>query len=336
MVFDPETPLVSAADIQAAARAFQGSRALLTAVELELFRHVGAAPRSAAEIARRAGCDQRAVDRLLRVLTVMGLAHVEADGFTAAEPARRFLDPRSPEYLGGLEHLAQIWPNWSRLTDAVRTGRTEATPLEEMDEDHFRPFIQAMHHRALNQAMDVARLLDLKPVTRLLDVGGGSGVFSMAMVEDNPLMEAVVMDLPAVTPITEEYVAQAGLSDRIATRPGDFRTEELGEGFDMILLSAIAHMNDPEGNRELLAKCFRALNPGGEVVVKDFIMDENRLEPAFGATFALNMLVNTEAGDAYTESEIRGWMEAEGFLDPRRMDLPGPASLMAARKPDEE
>jgi cyclopropane fatty-acyl-phospholipid synthase-like methyltransferase len=154
-----------------------------------------------------------------------------------------------------------------------------------------------------------------------LDVGGGSGAYAIAFAQAQPGLEVVVFDLPNVVPLTQGYVAAAGLSDRITTQSGDYNVNELGAGFDLAFLSAIIHANSPEQNRALLVRCARALNPGGQVVIQDFIMDEDRTTPAFGALFALNMLVGTSGGDTYTEAEVNGWLEACGFTDFRRMEV---------------
>jgi predicted O-methyltransferase YrrM len=305
-------------------------------VELGLFSVLGEHPRPAADVAKDLGADARAVDRLLASLTVLGLARVENNGFCATQIARRFLDSASPEFLGGLGHLAQLWTNWSGLTAAVRTGRPAGEALEKKDSRHFEAFIRAMHYRAKGPAAALAEALDLRGARNMLDVGGGSGAFSIALVEKNPNLRAVVLDLPQVAPLAASYVRQAGLSERVSTRAGDFRKGALGEGFDLILLSAIAHMSSSAQNRELLARCRMALNPGGMVAIKDFIMDEDRLSPAFGAFFALNMLVNTQSGDTYTEAEITGWLIKEGFREPRRIELPGPASAIVAMRPHEQ
>ncbi len=104
------------------------------------------------------------------------------------------------------------------------------------------------------------------------------------------------------------------LSERIDYVAGDYTRDPLPSGYDLVFLSAIIHSNPPDENRKLIRKCAGALNPGGAVVVQDFIMDESRTEPPGGAFFALNMLVNTAAGDTYTESEVREWMKDAGLV----------------------
>jgi len=214
----------------------------------------------------------------------------------------------------------------------VRAGRSVA-PREagEAGERWREAFIAAMHWRGAQQAPVEVALLDLGRVTRMLDVGGGSGVYAMACVRARPGLEAVVFDLPAILPLTRRYVDEAGLADRVRLVGGDLTADDLGRDFDLVLISSIVHSFPPEENRRLIAKAARALRSGGQVVVRDFLMDEGRTGPLSSALFALNMLVGTEAGDTYTESEIRGWMEEEGLSALTRLDGPFGASFVTGR-----
>ena len=170
-------------------------------------------------------------------------------------------------------------------------------------------------------------------VRRALDVGGGSGAYAMAFCAADPEMRATVFDLPNITPLTREYIAAEGMEGRVDTEDGNFLTDDLGAGYDLVFVSAIVHMLSPEKNTALIGKCAAAANAGGRVVVQDFIMDEERLSPAGGAIFALNMLVGTECGDTYTENEVRGWMESAGLEGVTRTDTGAGTSLIVGRKP---
>jgi precorrin-6B methylase 2 len=170
--------------------------------------------------------------------------------------------------------------------------------------------------------------LHLEKVSRVLDVGGGSGAFAMAFAKAKPGINATVFDLPNVVPLTRRYIEAEGLSARVNTAVGDYNMDPLGKGYDLVFLSAIVHSNSPAQNLQLIEKCVEALNPGGQVVVLDFIMEENRTAPAHGAVFALNMLVGTEAGDTYTESEVREWMTKTGLSGINRVDTPFGTSML--------
>jgi len=131
-------------------------------------------------------------------------------------------------------------------------------------------------------------------------------------------------------------VKQAGLQGRLTLVAGDYDKNELGRGFDLIFLSAIIHSNSPQGNRDLIRKGAAALNPSGQLVVQDFIVGEERTGPPFGVLFALNMLVGTEAGDTYTESEVRGWMAEAGLARVAKRDTPFGTSVIVGRRTDDQ
>lgn len=315
------------------ARGFFPSRIFLTAVELKLFGAVGEGDSTSAEVAERLGADPRATDRLMNALVALEVLAKKDGRFSNSADAREFLVSGKPGYVGdALMHAANLWDSWSMLTEAVKAGTSVVKREGKARAGWVKPFISAMHANASMQAPRIAPLVDLKDVKRLLDVGGGSGAYSIEFCRRKPDLNAVVFDLPDVLPLTGEYVAEAGLSDRISTVGGDFSVDELGADFDLAFVSAIIHMNSPEENLDLYRKCWRALRPGGRIVVQDFIVNEDRTTPPQAAIFALNMLVGTRAGDTYTEGEVREALEQAGFGDVKRKDTPGGTTLISAGK----
>ena len=331
---DKSPAALSPRNIMEMASAFQRSRVLLTAYELDIFSALGENRKSAADVAGRIDTDERATDRLMNALCAIGLLEKQDGKFSNTPLSSRFLVPDSPEYLSGLMHTAHLWPTWSTLTQAVRQGRSVDTQqINERGDAWLEAFIAAMHARAQAHAPAIADMLDLSGVSRVLDVGGGSGVYAMAFVRAGTGATATVFDLPNVIPLTARYIAEAGLSDRMDTVTGDYTADDLGTGFDLVFLSAIVHINSYDQNQALIRKCANALNPRGQVVVQDFIMDDGRTSPAFGAFFALNMLTGTDAGDTYTESEVRAWMETAGLSDVARKPTGFGADLVIGKKP---
>ena len=314
--------------------AFMKSRILLTAYELGLFTAVGDGRRASADVARALHTDGRATDRLMNALCAIGLLEKKGGLFANIPLGSRFLVEGRPDFLAGLMHSVHLWDTWSSLTEAVRRGGcVAARPVQECEADWLRAFIAAMHWRARQHAPGVAAVLDLSGVSRVLDVGGGSGAYAMAFVRAREGISAVVLDLPTVIPLTREYLQREGLSERVETVVGDYEKDALGAGFDLVFLSAIIHSNSPALNRELFRKGVEALNPSGQLVVQDFIVDEDRTGPPFGALFALNMLVGTASGDTYTESEVREWMEGVGLRQLVRKETAFGTTLIIGRRP---
>jgi SAM-dependent methyltransferase len=309
--------------------AFQRSRVLLTAYELELFTALGNESKTSAEAAAALGTEKRATDRLMNALCALELLEKKENKFSNTLLARKFLVKHSPDFMGNLYHSVNLWDTWSTLTRAVYKGTTVMEKkIDDRGEKWLTAFIAAMHDRAKKHASKVMDKLDISKVSRVLDVGGGSGAYAMAFVKARPTIDAAVFDLPNVIPITRRYIEQEGFGGKIKTIVGDYTVDPLGNGYDLIFLSAIIHSNSNDVNMKLLKKCSEALNPGGQVVIQDFIMDEDRTTPPSGALFALNMLVSTEAGDTYTGSEVREWMTAAGLAGIKRIDTPFGTSLI--------
>lgn len=329
----PAKDAISPDSIMGMVFAFQRSRVLLTAYELDLFTVLGEENKSSIEVAEALGTGGRATDRLMNALCAIGLLKKKEGRFSNTPLASRFLVNGKPDFMGGLMHSVHLWDTWSTLTQAVRQGKSVvARHVNERGDEWLTAFITAMHQRACQQAPSVVALLDLSGVSRLLDVGGGSGAYSIAFARAKDEIKATVLDLPSVIPLTRDYIAKEGLSDRVETVAGDYKIDDLGSGFDLVFLSAIIHSNSFEENRDLIVKCSEALNPQGQLVVQDFIMDQDRTSPAFGALFALNMLVATEFGDTYAESEVCLWMEGAGLSDIMRKDAGFGTSLIIGRR----
>jgi len=303
------------ADFIEAVNGFRISRVILTAYELDIFTVIGKECISSADISGKIKTDARATDRLMNVLVGSGLLEKKSGKFSNTPFAEKFLVKGSPSYMGGTGHISHLWHSWSTMTEAVKKGTSVMmrSEINERGDDWLEPFIAAMHQRGKQQAKVIADMLDLSGVKKILDVGGGSGAFSFAMVDKNPAIKAIVYDLPNVIPIMKKYIKQEGYENKVSTLTGNYLEDPLGSGYDMAFLSAVIHSNNAGENKLLFGKCAKSLNPGGQLVVLDHIMNEDRTEPFGGAMFSLNMLVGTKAGDTFTGSEIKSWMVDSGF-----------------------
>jgi SAM-dependent methyltransferase len=321
-------------ELREAVYGFRASRIILTGFELELFSRLGEKSLSAAQLAAATSTEPRACERLLNALCALGLVKKMRGRFRNTKISRDHLVAGRPGYLAGLAHSAGQWRSWSTLSDAVRLGTAvRRGTAARGDEERRRGFIAAMHERASLQAPRIVARLDLSAVRRCLDIGAGSGAYAMALARAKKGLRAVAFDLPEILPLTREYVRREGLLGRIEFVAGDFNRGGFGSGFDLVLLSAIVHMNDERQNRLLVARAAAALNPGGQLVVQDFIMRPDRTRPAAGAVFALNMLVATARGDSYTAAEIGSWMRAAGLKKIKKIGTPFDASLIVGRVP---
>jgi hypothetical protein len=319
--------------IRELAASFQRSRILLTGIELDIFTNIDSGGSTCFQVAKRLRLDARSSERLMNALVALGVLEKENSVFYNTEDSYLFLSKKSPEYTGGLLHLNHLWNTWSQLTKVVRTGiSAQPEEVNNRGENWLFPFINAMHDRAKKQAPSQLKDIDLSGITSLMDVGGGSGAYSMEFVRRKNEIRATVFDLPNVVPITRQFVDKEGFSEKINIVAGDYVKDNLPLGFDLVFLSAIIHSNPIDVNQKLIIKCHKSLNRKGKIMIQDWIMNGERTLPVAGAVFAVNMLVGTEAGDCYTEQEVTAMLNRAGFSNIERRELESGLSQMTAQK----
>ncbi|MBZ5657743.1 MAG: methyltransferase domain-containing protein [Acidobacteriia bacterium] len=308
-------------------RGYMSSRCILTALELDLFTAVGDGA-TAAQIGTRINANVRAVGMLLNALVALGLLSKSHDAYkNTSESARFFVQGSKDNHRNGLLHTANIWHRWSTMTDAVRSGTR--VPIDRDETPAWtRNFIAGMQRNAKDRAPLVVKALGTTGVRRILDLGGGSGAYSIAFAKTCPNVQCEILDIPEVVPLTTEYVSQAGVLAQVNLRTGDMLQDDFGSGYDIIMLNAICHMFSEEQNRDIFRRARQALAPNGRLVVQDFILNPDKTGPQHAALFSLNMLVSTDAGASYSEFEYTLWMKAAGFTEVSRINLPGPSDLI--------
>ncbi len=294
-------------------RAFQESRVLLTGAELDVFTTLSKEVLTADALAARLGADARAVTITLDALAAMELLVKENGTYRTAKDAA-CLSAEAPDSIHPmLLHAAGLWDRWSGLT-----RKAGGTPLSERPRAEVtRAFICAMDVVGAPQAARLAEAVGIGSARRLLDVGGGPGTYTAAFLRAAPELHATLFDLPPVVEIARERLSAAGLLGRVTLVAGSFESNELPGGHDLAWLSAIIHQNGPAQNDALYGRIFRALAPGGRLVVRDHVMDPDKTHPRAGALFAVNMLVGTAHGGTYTFEEIRAGLERAGFVHVR-------------------
>lgn len=308
-------------------RGFMPSRCLLTALELDLFTAVGDGA-SAEQAGARIDASTRATAMLLNALVALGLLSKSGDTYkNTPESGRFFVQGSKDNHRNGLLHNANIWHRWSTLTEAVRRGGS--MPIDRARTPEWtKDFIAGMQHHAKDRAPHVVNALGTANVRRILDLGGGSGIYSIAFAQANPEVKCEILDLPDVVPLTSEYVNRAGVQSQVSIRAGDMLHDDFGSGYDIVMLNAICHMFSEEQNRHIFRRARAALAPNGRLVVQDFILNPDKTGPLHAVLFSINMLVGTESGASYSEQEYIDWMRGAGLADVRRIKLPGPGDLI--------
>ena len=220
-----------------------------------------------------------------------------------------------------------LWSCWEKLPEAIRSGGPARPPNMYQDNPaETEIFIKAMDSlvNARGDAAVAANATDWSGIAELLDVGSGPATYSIAFCERFPGLRVTIFDLHGTLAITDRYVREAGMSARIRLVAGDYRTAPIPGIYDVIFLSNIIHGESFENNRSLIRKLVSNLKPGGQIVIKDHILDDSRTTPPVGAVFSLLMLLTTESGRCYSFKEINSWMEQAGLPQVRQIDLPPP------------
>jgi hypothetical protein len=299
-------------------RDFMLSRILLTAGELDLFSKLKGEPRTVADLCRTEEWNERGLAMLLDALAAHGLLIKTSDAkYGLPESVERLLVKDSSEsILPMILHGCRLWDTWSHLTYIVSTGENPNTaPDRVRSADENKDFIEAMDVIGRELAANVANSIDLASYRRMLDVGGGSGTYIMAFLKKAPQMTATLFDLPEVTELAGRRLAGSEFAQRVRLVSGDYNTDPLPAGHDLVLLSAVIHINSRQGNQTLFRRVYECLDPGGAILIRDHIMNPTRTLPVGGAVFAINMLVNTKGGSTYTYDEVREDLEQAGFKD---------------------
>ncbi len=311
-------------------RGYMPSRCILTALELDTFTAVGDGA-NAEQIGARLRANARAVGMLLNALVALGLLSKSGDDYkNTSESARFFVQSSKDNQRDGLLHTANIWHRWSTLTDAV--GKGTCIPIDRDNTPEWtRNFIAGMQRNAKDRAPLVVKALGTDGIRRVLDLGGGSGAYSIAFAKACPDVQCEILDLPEVVPLTAEYVSQAGVSAQVSLRAGDMLQDDFGCGYNLIMLNAICHMFSEKQNREIFRRARQALSPNGRLVVQDFILNPDKTGPQHATLFSLNMLVATDTGASYNELEYTDWMKDAGFSEVHRINLGGPSGLIVGR-----
>jgi hypothetical protein len=325
---------------------FWASKTVLSAVELELFTHLGDESLTGEELGDRLGLHPRATYDFLDTLVALGLLARDGDGsagrYRNTADTAAFLDKRSPAYIGGILEMcnARLYSFWGDLTEALRTGQpqnevkhTGKPMFEELYSDPARleQFMRAMQGISLGNFHALAENFDFSRYESLCDVGGATGQLSSIVATRHPHLRCTSYDLPVVEPIAERAIASAGLSDRVTAASGDFFADPLPRA-DVITMGLILHDWNLERKMHLIRAAYDALPEGGAFIVIENLIDDARRENAFGLMMSLNMLI--EFGDAfdYTGSDFAGWCREAGFREIEIVPLTGPTSAGIAYK----
>lgn len=311
---------------------YQRAQILMTALGAGVFEQLEVAA-NAETVGEACGWDPKGARMLLDGLVALELVEKTDGGYRNRAGASACLVPGAPlDQTHILLHKSHGWNTWARLEEAVRTGTGIPRERKKRPPEELRAFILGMDDIGRQSAQSILGAVDLSGHRHILDIGAGPGTYSIAFLNAHAGMRATLFDVPDVIPIAKEQVEKAGLTDRTEFIAGDFTETSIGAGYDLILVSNIIHSYAPDTNRELVRQCHEALDPGGRLIIKDFLVDPGRSGPAFSLIFALHMLLHTESGDTYSQEDVAQWTTEAGFGPGELVDLTPQTRLWLARK----
>src|SRR5713101_5854219 len=340
MTASPPAPQPTPERIFNTLNAYQQTAAMKTAIELNIFTVIGEGANQPAAIAAKIGAAERGVRILCDYLAILGFLTKEQSRYALTAESALFLDRRSPvsmTSLIGFLGREELSGHFQNLTEAVRKGGCAT-----QDGDNTKPrtefwvaFARSMAPLMVPAAGFLAELLEARVGSpwKVLDIAAGHGMFGITLARANPRAQIVALDWEPVLEVARENARAAGLADRYTLRPGSAFETEMGEGYDIVLLTNFLHHFDPETCEKMLRRVHAALRPGGRAVTLEFIPNEDRVSPPIPAAFSLIMLASTDAGDAYTAPELERMFENTGFRNSTLHAVPGmPQRVMVSEK----
>ena len=309
--------------------------ALLAGMKLDLFTPLKKGPMEAEQIASAIGVSSTKLNALLYALVVAGLLKVEGNKFSNSDIADTYLVNGSPSCVLDIhELLSTMWGAALRTCDSIKTGLPQAKlDYAKMQQDELAQFFRGEHPYAVECGNDFVKRFNFSSYKNLLDVGGGSGGLSIAVAEACPNIQATVLDLPVVTPITQQYIDESDTKERINVESGDVVREQIQGSYDVAVMTAFLQVLSPEDDRRAINNISKVIIPGGDVYIRGYgIIDNSRVSPEKLVGFNLVYINVYDEGQAYTEQEHRDWLEESGFGLFKRTTLSDGSSIISARK----
>lgn len=315
-------PLEDVRQISALTYGFIASKALFAALDLDLFTKIERGTKTVSALANATGTAGNRLRTLLTTLKTVGLVTETAGEFTNAPAAATYLVAGAAgdfrDYIRvvnggflyeGLRHLEKSMRGERIFPDK---GFYEGIVYSEGGVGGAA-FSSAQHAGSLGPARLMARRIDLAGATTLLDVGGGSGAYTLAFLKQNPKLRATILDFPETTETARRYAAEAGMSDRVTHVQGNAITTEWPSQQDVVLMSYIWSAIGSNDVKTLARRAFAALKPGGRVLVHDFMVNDQYEGPNFAAWYLLAAVLDNPGAECLTPGFVEQALRDAGF-----------------------
>jgi len=316
--------------------AYWHSNVLHVANSLDVFTKLAEEPATAEQLAKKCGTDSRGMELILIACVALGLLCKKGEIYSNSKLAETFLVKNSPRYQGGIVSMFADWvAPWSQLKDAVIHGKPVVEKQHDHGEEATRTYIMGMLYRGIPQAELLAEEVPLTGKQHMLDVGGGPGIFSIIMCQNNPGLKAAVFDLPQTLKVTKDIIKKYNADKLVSTVEGSYLEDEFGSGYDAVLLSSMINQEGPDVIKEILRKSYKAMVSGGLLMVQEQFLNTQKTGPLLPVLIGINQLIHTPAGRAYSAKEVADMASEIGFKDLsfRPLPEPSPFTLITGTKP---
>jgi 3-hydroxy-5-methyl-1-naphthoate 3-O-methyltransferase len=335
-----EAPLDEAQALHALGLGFMAARTLHVALELRLFTHLAARAQPLVQVAQTLGLAERAAGRLLHACAALGLVQATGGMFRNTPLTQKYLVEGQPTFIGSYLRMfdALSYHRWEQMGAALRHNG----PVDDIshpyryladDAEDAATFAAAQHAGSRSLGHALAHRVDFRPFACLLDLGGGSGAYTVEILHCYPHLRAILFDFPQVGRLAETVMRQERLTDRVQIVGGDYEHDVLPPGPDVVLWSGNLHASSPESCRRVLTELHALLPPGGMVLIHDYMLDDTRSGPLIPALLALHLTLVSEDGQVYSGAELRHLLAQAGFGEVRiEPFLTGHSSLVIAQR----
>ncbi|MEX5728863.1 ubiquinone/menaquinone biosynthesis C-methylase UbiE [Rhodovulum iodosum] len=336
------TALTTADQISDIAFGFMGSKALFAALGAGVFTALAEGPMTPGRLAGATALDAERAETLLTALAGLGLVTV-SDGRFANSPAAEAFLVKGAKYDFGDYLRLQVGQQMYGLLDQIDAALTDSLPEDATasyadwfsDPDEARLYSASQHAGSLGPARQLIKMAGLSGVKTLLDVGGGTGAFAITLCQAMPGLSATIVDFPNVAAIGRDYVAEVGLTDRIAYVEGDALNADWPSGQDAILMSYLFSGVPGAAHDGLVARAFDHLAPGGRLMIHDFVVRADRTGPKLAALWQLQHTAFTPRARSLDAGWLQDTLAGAGFqqVEVAQM-IPEMTMLAQAVKPE--
>ncbi len=313
------------------AQGFMASKHLFAASELGIFEALGEGPADLGGLAARTGLTRRTARISADAMVALGLLERYDDRYANSPVAATFLSGQTP---ADFRPLLRFWdrlsyPAWTDLAGALGRGGP-AHEIFEIDDDLVPVMSAGIAAATAAACQALPSAASLPRASRVLDIGGGTGSWSVALAASDPDLTATVLEIPEVARVARDELRAASYADRVDVRDGDVLVDDLPTGYDAFLVANLVHYFGPDTNRDILQRIREAASPGARLLVADFWTDPTHTQPLPAALMAGEFAIHVKDGDVYSVEEGAEWLGATGWRFTGHSPLAGPISLVTA------